>query len=656
MKKIIILFTLLVITGSLNAQTISRKVVSSAGGTLSGGGGQLTFSIGETFIPSLTANGDVVTHGFQQPGEKISTGNVSNTTMCPGNNFNLPYTARDIGGANTFTAQLSNASGSFASPVNIGTLTGNSSTGEINVTIPYTTVVGTGYRIRITSSVPAFIGTDNGANIIINELQLTTISYSSNIFCASNNASVTRSGLSGGTYSSTAGISINSNTGTINLSGSIPGSYTVSYSYSNSVCSGIATANVTIIAIPTEPVVAAQNFCNSATVAALPNGGGAYKWYSSSNNGTELPSTTVLSTGKYYVSNTSGNCESTRTSVNITIINVSAPSVAAQNFCSSATVALLPNGGGTYKWYSSAVGGTVLSNSTNLSSGTYYVSDTSGGCESNRTGVSVTINPNVSAGTVSGPTTLCVGATDTFTSNGPQGGSWSSTNTSAVKVNAKTGVVTTVNAGNAIIQYTVTSGCGSPVTSSSAAVTVSAPPTASINYNGTFCNTGFVNVTRTGQAGGVYSASPSGLNINSSTGRVNLGASSTGNYTVTYSFSSGNCSDVTTTKIKISNCKKDTSEASEAAISLKPTLDTTPVKFDVIAYPNPSAYQFNLVVESDSSEKINVYVYEMSGKLLKHLVRDIGESIVFGSELPTGVYTVLINQGPYQKTVRLIKQ
>ncbi|MBA0882333.1 Ig-like domain-containing protein [Flavobacterium undicola] len=653
MKNRIILFALLAIVSNANAQSISRKLVSNAGGTLTGGNSQITFSIGETIIPSLNTASAMITQGFQQPGEQIKTGSVS-TVVCAGSSFNLPYTATDIGGGNTFTAQLSNALGSFASPVNIGTLSGNASVGVINVTIPSNTVAGSGYKIRITSSSPAFVGTDNGADVAINAGPIVNISYSGSPYCSTGTAFVTRTGPAGGVYSSSAGLSINSSTGSIDLGASLAGTYSVTYNFSSGGCSGTATTNVVIL-VPTVAVVATQNFCNSATVASLPNGGGAYKWYAKANNGTELSSSTILSTGTYYVSNTSGGCESARTAVNVTITTVTAPSVAAQNFCSSATVASLPNGSGIYKWYDTVSGGAALTSSTVLSSKTYYVSTTSGACESARTAVSVTVSPNVTAGTVSGTTSLCKGVTATYTSSGTTGGSWSSTNTAVATVNASTGVVTAVNAGTTFIRYTVTTGCGSPVMSSSGTLTVSVLPTTSISYSGSpFCKSGSVNVTRTGQESGTYTSSPSGLSINPSTGSINLETSSTGTYTVTYSFSNGTCSGIATTTLKIKNCNNRIDDVS--TIAQKSSLEVTVDKFDVIAYPNPSNYQFTLSVDSDSNEKIDVVIYDISGKMLRHIQKNKEESIIFGKEFPTGVYVVVINQGINKKTIKLIKE
>ncbi len=89
---------------------------------------------------------------------------------CVGSSLSVPFTiagAYDAG--NVFTAQLSDASGSFASPVTIGSLT-STFAGSVNVVIPANTVPGTGYRIRVMGSNPVVTGSDNGSNIAINAL------------------------------------------------------------------------------------------------------------------------------------------------------------------------------------------------------------------------------------------------------------------------------------------------------------------------------------------------------------------------------------------------------------------------------------------------------------------------------------------------------
>jgi len=98
----------------------------------------------------------------------ITTGNLNQTTLCACNTYALSFTGSGAFlGGNVFTAELSNAAGSFASPVSIGTLSSTANIGTITVTVPCNTPNGTGYRMRVVSSNPATTGTDNGTNLNI---------------------------------------------------------------------------------------------------------------------------------------------------------------------------------------------------------------------------------------------------------------------------------------------------------------------------------------------------------------------------------------------------------------------------------------------------------------------------------------------------------
>ena len=81
--------------------------------------------------------------------------------------MNVPFTATGtFNEDNVFIAQLSNASGNFSAPIEIGTL--NSSTsGTINAIIPAGTLNGTGYRIRVVSSSPEITGAVNASNLAV---------------------------------------------------------------------------------------------------------------------------------------------------------------------------------------------------------------------------------------------------------------------------------------------------------------------------------------------------------------------------------------------------------------------------------------------------------------------------------------------------------
>jgi hypothetical protein len=98
----------------------------------------------------------------------ITTGTITPTSYCVSNtlgtSISIPYTT---GGAfetgNVFTAQLSDASGSFAIPTNIGT----GLVSPIAATIPAGTVNGTGYRVRVVSSDPEADGLQNTTNLTV---------------------------------------------------------------------------------------------------------------------------------------------------------------------------------------------------------------------------------------------------------------------------------------------------------------------------------------------------------------------------------------------------------------------------------------------------------------------------------------------------------
>ena len=68
------------------------------------------------------------------------------------------YTAGNI-----YSAEMSDASGSFASPTVIGTLTSTANSGSISITIPAATATGAGYLIRVVSDTPATTGTSSTA-------------------------------------------------------------------------------------------------------------------------------------------------------------------------------------------------------------------------------------------------------------------------------------------------------------------------------------------------------------------------------------------------------------------------------------------------------------------------------------------------------------
>jgi hypothetical protein len=103
-----------------------------------------------------------------------------------------------------------------------------------------------------------------------------------------------------------------------------------------------------------------------------------------------------------------------------------------------------------------------------------------------------------------------------------------------------------------------------------------------------------------------------------------------------------------------SNITRGAIEVNDTKITKKVIIAEVPNRLYV--YPNPSSYKYALFLESKSSEKVQVEVYDMIGRLLKRIESSDAQIIEFGEDLPTGTYFAIVSQGTYQKTVQLIKE
>jgi hypothetical protein len=78
----------------------------------------------------------------------------------------------------------------------------------------------------------------------------------------------------------------------------------------------------------------------------------------------------------------------------------------------------------------------------------------------------------------------------------------------------------------------------------------------------------------------------------------------------------------------------------------------------VKAFPNPFANNFNLNCTTVSEEKINIKVYDMTGRLVEQNEMSIQglSDQQLGDHYPSGIYNVVLTQGEQVKTVRVIKK
>ncbi len=288
----------------------------------------------------------------------------------------------------------------------------------------------------------------------------------------------------GGTWSSLpATIAAIGSTGVV--SGISTGSATVSYVVANSCGTAIATTVVTVNPLPVAgTITGAASVCAGAVITLSDITAGGI-WTSSSSGIAVAGSTTGLVTGisagvatiTYTVT---GSCGTAYAYKNVTVNPLPVAGTitgAATEVCAGATITLIDVvTGGT--WYSSAttvaaVGSTGVV--TGLSSGTavidYSLTNSCGTVFAEKT---ITVNPLPVAGTITGPATLCTGASITL-SDIAAGGAWTSGAVGIATVGS-TGTVTGITAGTDTIYYTVINSCGTAITT--AMVSVNPAPVA----------------------------------------------------------------------------------------------------------------------------------------------------------------------------------
>ncbi|MCL2435552.1 MAG: hypothetical protein FWD09_05365, partial [Lentimicrobiaceae bacterium] len=145
--------------------------------------------------------------------------------------------------------------------------------------------------------------------------------------------------------------------------------------------------------VPTAPVIVEhQYFCSGALIAniAVPNN--QIVWYISTTDDTPLAETHQLEDGKtYYAAQKAGTCESARTPVTIHLGAPSAPNAPTPQFiCGKQTLADINITGSGIVWYDAQTNGNQLPATTPLVAGeTYWAAQSSGNCEGERIGITI---------------------------------------------------------------------------------------------------------------------------------------------------------------------------------------------------------------------------------------------------------------------------
>ena len=265
-----------------------------------------------------------------------STGTIT-SPICAGNAISVPYTITGTyASGNIFTAELSNASGSFASPVAIGTAN-STVAGTISATIPGGQAAGSGYRIRVTSSLPsAPTANQNTSNITITA---PATAVAGPAFSACQTASSINLGTgasasnNAGTLWTTTGSGSIANATSVGAATYAPGigetgnvTFTLTATGNGSCANASSNKTLTLVAPPTASAGGSATICSDATsvVSGASSSNGTILWTENGAGSITAGATTLTPT--YTAAAADGGNTVTLT---MTVTNVSCGSVQA---------------------------------------------------------------------------------------------------------------------------------------------------------------------------------------------------------------------------------------------------------------------------------------------------------------------------------------
>jgi len=617
-------------------------ITGIGGGTFSiDNGGTINPTTGEIDIAGSGANSYIVTYVSPGPCPGTETFNVILTsTTDPTISAAGPFCEGDLA-VNLVAASGGGLwSGTGITDVNLGTFD------------PTTATAGTW---TITYTIAGSCGGTDTEDIVVNAIQSATFNYAAGSYCLTDpNPTPTITGIGGGTFSIDNGGTINATTGEIDIATSGANNYVVTY-ISPGPCPGTETFNVTLTTgadatiTPVTPVCSSDAAFNFVAVDL----GGVWSGtgITDATNGTFDPA--VAGPGTYTITyGIIGSCGDTNTT-SITVSASDDPTftyVTGGAYCLSdpdPTAAISGTTGGTFSIDNS---GSINASTGQVDLGTSgtgpfvvtYV--TAGTCPD-----SMTFNITISAAfdaTVSAPGPFCSNDAPSNLSAVDPGGTWSGTGITD-PVNGTFDPATS-GAGTFNIMYGIAGSCGDTSTIS---IVVNAADDAAFTYaSSTFCSTDPNPLPIiTGTIGGVFTIS-GGASINAGTGEVNLGASGTGSYTVTYT-TTGVCPDVQTFAITVTTCSSPTVTVS-ASDNLICEGDC--ITFTEISTGSPTTWQWTFpggTPASSTNQNPGTICFDTPGI---HVIEVIATN-AFGADTSTIVVTVnatpTVSAGPDQNII-----
>lgn len=352
-----------------------------------------------------------------------------------------------------------------------------------------------------------------------------SIEYSAARFCENGVDPIAGiTGETGGTFSSTTGlVFISTSTGQVDLSASTIGTYIVTYTAPSSET---ATTSISVDSIPVVSAGSDVAICNGENTILTASGATTYSWSTGQTGASITVDPTTDTT--YTVTGFNGACSDTD-SVDVTVYALPTVSITGTlTYCAGASTTLDAGSFVSYLWSNGETTQTISATTGNY---TVTVTD-SNGCSNTSAQVTVTelALPTVA---ISGTLSYCAGSNTTLTAtDGLSSYLWSS---------GETTQSITATAGSYTVTGTDANGCST--TSSSVTVTETPLDNAAFAYSASSYEPTDSDPTPTitGLTGGTFSGT-TGLVINSTTGEIDLSASTVASHTITYDTTSSGSS------------------------------------------------------------------------------------------------------------------
>lgn len=395
------------------------------------------------------------------------------------------------------------------------------------------TLLGSGPTLSVSSSGTYYLRSRNSCGdwslgstsvaVTVNQ-EPTTVSVSGGGTQCGGSMTLTASGGTGGTiyYQGTTSNGTSTSTPSSSVNVAASGTYYFRARSSAGCWGEQGSATVTINPVPSNTAVSGGgSFPVSATLTASGGIGGTIYFQGTTSNGTStaIPATsrTVTASGTYYFrSRSSAGCWGEQGSATVTITAGSGiESVTGKTpLCIGESATYTANNvvleGGTGAWSSSNPAIATVSSTgavTGVSPGAcniiYTITGGTSGTVSEQQ--QVTISPDGSIASISGPVDWCVGGVGNYTANSVNlsggTGAWGSSNSGIISISSS-GEATAVSAGQANITYTITGGCGGTISKSLAVTVSSGKAVTSVTGLKSIC----VNTTTPFVANGVVTA------------------------------------------------------------------------------------------------------------------------------------------------------